>query len=346
MDFLKRLTDDPVFVFKAIGVIVVGIFLFSFLASTIGPTIRSTTQGIADYGVSESSMPYGGGIGYDSDGGYAVGAPTISARNIAPIYPRPGNSVGGDAEEYEARDYTVQYESRNRDAECEAILAFKTLSYVIFENASEGDTSCTYTFKVELQRVDEILSQLKNLGPKDLYENTYTIKSQLDDFTSREEILKAKLAVMNETLSSALAAYDDITELATRSQNVDALAKIIDSRLQTIERLTQERLNISAELEYLSRAKAEQLDLLEYSRFYVSVYEEKYVDTDALRDSWRAAIQKFVRDVNQALQNATVNLIALLITLIPYLIFLALLLVGAKYGWRFVRNVWNSETRI
>jgi Na+/H+-dicarboxylate symporter len=74
----------------------------------------------------------------------------------------------------------------------------------------------------------------------------------------------------------------------------------------------------------------------------VTIFENKYIDGEALADSWRDAIQKFVRDVNQAVQNATVNLVSLILTLVPYLIFLFIVLLAAKFGWKKIVQFWQK----
>jgi hypothetical protein len=225
---------------------------------------------------------------------------------------------------------------------CAEITALKELDYVIFESANEYDKGCNYTFKVAHSNVEEILGVIEALDPNELSESTYTIKRQLDDFTSETEILERKLASINETLESAINAYDEITLLATRTQNAEALAKIIDSKLNIIERLTQERINTTAQLERLLRAKAEQLDRLEYTYFHVNVYENKFVDGEYLKDSWQAAVKNFVRDVNRAVQDVTINLLALLFVLAQYILYFFILLISGKYLWRAVKYIWKK----
>jgi len=156
------------------------------------------------------------------------------------------------------------------------------------------------------------------------------------------DILKKKIASIEKTLADAVSAYDQVTRLATQTQNVDSLAKIIDSKIGIIERLTQERININAQLERLSRAKAEQLDRLDYTYFNVSVVENKFIDGQNLKDSWKAAIKNFVRDVNNVFQDITVNLVTLLFLILQYVIYFFIVLMVVKYGWRSVKYIWKK----
>jgi hypothetical protein len=109
-----------------------------------------------------------------------------------------------------------------------------------------------------------------------------------------------------------------------------------------IERLTQEKIRIDEQLDRLTRGKAEQLDRLEYTYFYVSVYENKYVDTKGLGDSWKQAVREFVYKLNQMLQDLTIGLVLFLLFIVQWLIYAVIALVIAKYGWRFVRAFWSS----
>jgi Na+/H+-dicarboxylate symporter len=61
-----------------------------------------------------------------------------------------------------------------------------------------------------------------------------------------------------------------------------------------------------------------------------------------VRDSWKAAAQQFVAQVNRALQNATLNLIAFIFLMLPYVLYLFILVVAAKYGWRAVQYIWKK----
>ncbi|RJR13364.1 hypothetical protein C4585_02285 [Candidatus Parcubacteria bacterium] len=271
-------------------------------------------------------------------------APNLSVRNVASsiLPPRPTPTPGNDAEEYEVTEYNVTIETRDREGTCAAIANLKSRSYVVFESTNSYERGCTFTFKVEHARVAEILTVIEALDPKELSENTYTIKRQIDDYASEEEILKKKLTSIDETLASATRAYSELTTLATNVQDVESLAKILDSRLQLIDRLTQERINVTAQIERLSRSKEEQLDRLVYTYFSVHVYENKYLNGKDIADSWKESFRAFVHTVNKVLQDVTVNLLAFLLVGLQFIIYAVIILVFAKYAWRFAKRYWNT----
>lgn len=373
----REWTPKNIVKWLAIGLValVFASFVFSFVRSSFesarfgmpSPSPGRAGQGrigmgLPGQGGGESNIAFSPGMAggmmqkaydYDEaayDYGYGSDAVGLSARNvammepsIAPIPPIGGYSTGNTAEEYEVTEYSASIETQDKTATCGKIASLKSYSYVIFESANEYDRGCDYRFKVEHARVAEILSFVKDLDPKDLNENTYTIKNLIDDYTSETEVLEKKRRAIDDTLEEALAAYDEITELATQSGDASSLAKIIDSKVQLIERLTQERININTQLDRLARAKAEQLDRLAYTYFNVSVHEQHYFDGDDLKDSWKASIQATIYEVNIIFQELTFGLIYVIFFAVQWIIYILLAVFVARHVWKWVKRIWKGE---
>jgi hypothetical protein len=353
MEFLKKFDLTPSKILKIVGLALVAIVILSVSFRLIGSSIRQVVNSGAfdeanrqDFGAYESDSYYYDEVGTGYGGANSV---SLSARNVnpsispSPLPPHDGQgAVGNDAEDFETTQYSASVETRNLARTCGTIIKLKSLEYVIFENANEHDRGCNYTFKVERKYTTDILNVIQDLEPKNLSESTYTIKRTIDDFTSETEILEKKLNTISDTLEDAVRAYDAITNVATNKQDAESLAKIIDSKIGVIERLTRERINISAQLDRLSRSKEDQLDRLLYTYFYIDVYENKFIDSENLKDSWKVAIKNSVRDVNRALQDMTVNMVATLFVLLQYIIYFLVLIITVKFGWRFVKYIWNK----
>jgi len=326
------------------GIAILVIVVLSFSTRIIGSSFQSLTQstGLSLPGV--TGVPVYETRGSSEDADYTdEKAVSLSLRNIAPQPPSPDTStVGAEAEAFEVTEYSAHIETRNLKDSCESISTLKVREDIIFENANEYSHGCSYTFKVTKESTDEILAFLKSMDPRELSENTYTIQKRIEDFTSQEDILKRKQETIEKTLTDAIYAYDEITRIARQSQNADALASVIDSKVRTIERLTQERINLSTQLDQLARAKAEQLDRLEYTYFNVTIFENKFVDGQELKDSWKMAIKTFVRDINTAIQDMTVGVVALLFLIAQYALYLVIVLLLAKYGWKGVVALWKK----
>jgi len=336
----------PSHVLKAAGMAFLAIIIVVFAVRLAGSSFSTITKGSS---ASKVAPAMGGSAAYDmayGGEGAVMEEMMLSTRNVTssdimPIPPDGDTIPGDDAEEYEVKSYDVSIESRDKDEACGVFKNLKKLDYVIFENANEHDNGCYFTFKVKNDHVAEVLAVIDEMDPREFSENTYTIKQIVEDYTSQVEILETKLASIEQTLQDAVAAYDDITEIATNTRDAEALAKIIDSKIGIIERLTQQKININAQLERLARSKADQLDRLVYTRFSVSIAENKYIDPDGIKDSWKYAVKKFVRDINEAIQQASLNLVAVLFSAVQYVIYFFVLLYAAKYGYRVIRKTWK-----
>jgi hypothetical protein len=355
--FIKNIDwKEPKNILKAVGIVLVAVIVLSFVSRLLMPSFNLALRqsGISTLPSMGMPMGYGGVYGgegyavdmvegeaamlYSKDSGMAY-APNLSVRNIRPV---PQGTTGDDAEEYEVTDYSATIETSHLKKTCDQIITLKAHTYVIFENSNMYDRGCSFTFKVANDNVSSVLAIIKDLDPKDLNENTHTIKQVVDDFTAEEVVLKKKLESIEKTLESALKAYDEITSLATRTGDAESLAKIINSKIQIIERLSQERIRVNEQLDRLSRAKANQLDRVDYTYFQVSVIEDKYIDKEHIKDAWKNALRQFVFDVNKVLQDVTINLIGFLLFALQWILYFFILLIIVKYGWHFTKQIWNK----
>ncbi len=348
MDFSK-LPHKPTDILKLVGLLLIVLVVLSFLFRLFGgnrltPNFLSGSESAGSPGATSYAYDMAQTSGKMLGDGYATGMPQLSTRNIAPpTTPTPGGgTTGNQAEDFEVKDYSGSIETRDLPGTCGAIAGLKAKTYVIFEQATQSDRDCNYTFKVERSHLAEIRAFVEGLDPRDLSENTQTIKRTVDDFTSEIEILQAKRTTIEKTLSDATSAYDELTTLATRSGDVSTLAKIIDSKLTIIERLTQERINVNEQLDRLSRSKADQLDRVDYVYFRLNVYENKFVDGQALKDSWKESVRGFINDVNRVFQDLTVGLLGAAFIALQWVIYFFLALVIVKYLWKFAKAIWKS----
>lgn len=326
-------------VLKIAGLVIIAIIIIALAFRLIGSSVNSWSSNSGIKITTQNSPDYDTLKMYESsEYGVDSGVADLSIRNITP---NP-ISTGDDAEEFEITQYNSLIETQNLEKTCGEIAILKSRDDVIFENSNEYEKSCSYNFKVKKDSVAEILSIIEDLNPKELNANTYTIKNVINDYTNEVEILEKKMSSIEETLANAVSAYDDITQLATQTKDVESLAKIIDSKIQIIERLTQEKINITTQLDRLSRSKAEQLDRLDYTYFNVYVLENKFIDGQNLKDSWKTAIKSFVRDINGIIQDVTINLVALLLLALQYIIYAFIILIIAKYCWKIAKNIWKK----
>lgn len=342
MEFLNKynLSGKNILKFAALALIALVVLSFGF--QLVGTTF-SRTHSLSQSIMGQTAYDFDNSMAMESAGGYATKSVDLSLRNVSPTPAYDGGTTGSDAEDYEVTEYNARIETRDLAGTCAQVAELKAKDYVIFENANQADTYCNYTFKVKTDKAEEILAIIKELDPKDLDENTRTIKKLVEDYTSELEILNNKKYTIESTLSDAINSYDEIARVATRANDAESLAKIIDSKVRIIEKLSQERININAQIDRLSRSKAEQLDRLEYTYFYVNIYENKYVDFENIRDSWKRAVKNFVNDVNSIAQNVSINLITMILVILQYILYLIIILLIGKVVWNIGKRIWKKQ---
>ena len=342
MEFLKKLDLTGMQFLKLIALLIIGLVTLSILSGFF-----SNGFGF-DSGMGIQSVPSMSPNSYEGMNKMSADeSATLSVRNASSIQPpADGYAAGNTSEAFEVKEYNARVETRNLDRDCSAVRALKERTDVIFENASEYDRGCNYTFKVEKKSVEEVLGIVKGLDPKELTENSYTIKRAVDDYTSEIQILENKLATLDKTLSDAVSSYENITALATAGGDVGNLAKIIESKIAIIERLTNVRIETSNQLERMNRTKSEALDRLLYTYFTVSMYENTFVDGDEIKSSWKVAVQQFVREINGLVQDLSIGLVALLFLILKYALYFVILLFVIRFGWAFTKEVWGNTGKV
>lgn len=264
----------------------------------------------------------------------------VASSSIAPTPSTP--PVGNDAEDYEVTTYSASIETQNLKDSCGKISALKSRKDIIFQNSDENERACSYTFKVDKGKAGEILELLKSMDPKTLNENVYTIKKILEEYESQESILKKKAEAIETTLADAIKAYDEVAAQARNTRDTESLTKVMNNKIELIQRLSNERIQNNAQLEQLARAKAEQADQLVYSNFYVSITEDTFFNGRDIRESWQEAVKNLVLMVNAIAQGLTLGLVVLVLGIVQYGLYLLILLFVAKYGWRFAKEIWKK----
>jgi hypothetical protein len=338
MELLESLKNRWPKILKIAAIILAAIVLLAlFINLVIGPIFSrfgNTVVGQKNFSL-QTYAPYATDNAYSKDDG-SLG---LSIRNAYGETAVAGNI---SAQDYEVMQYNATIETGKLQKDCALIAGLKSKDYIIFENSNIGEHNCNFSFKIEKDNVEEALALIKSLDPRDLSQNISTIKKEVEDFTSQEEILKNKQASIDETLKNAIAAYDEITDLAKRTNDADSLARIIDSKIGILEKLTAQRLQISADLENLSRQKAEQLDRLKYVNFYVYIYENKIFDWRSLKDSWITSAKQFVQDINQTVKDLSLGLVVVLLYAFKFILYIFLALVAVKVCWKLGKNIWKK----
>jgi len=339
----KKLSAPRLFLIVLI-VLVALLFAISMFRVVTRSVFSLSMPHMSSFPVTRDGVGIGSGssepdYAYNYDEAYASKS-TVSP-SISP-YPPYQTTYGEDAEEYEVTDYSIFFKERNIQSTCASVANLKQLTYVIFESASESEELCSYRFKVTHADVDRVLDDMRALDPDTLHITTYTIEPTIRNYSDEIDILKQKLARIETTLANAERSYDAVALLATNARDIDALAKIIESKITLIERMSNERIATSEALDRIVRYKETQLDKTKFAFFVVEVQRDAIVSFKDIKDSWNSALKQFVRELNTVFQNTTIGIALFILRVLMVALYFFLVLVIVKFGFHLARRVWNA----
>jgi len=319
----------------AIVVFVLGFAIRSATGgSAISTTLQSITRGVGG-GTSERIADH---IGMD------MAEPMMAKHFGATIVPGIGYG-GDDPEAYEHRSYSVHYKTHRFDYICDSIATLEAREYVLMDAINKNDTWCHYSFRVATDHEDEILAFLKEMHPEHVDVSSYSLEEPIE--SSKEEIatLTERLASQQATLAQAEVAFNKLIAQATNAGDTATLSEVINNKINTIDRLSQQVLATQERLARLTRSSDAVTRQIEYVDVSVSVERVQFVDMRAWGDAWERELKNVADALNALAIALTVGLLAFILKAISTIIFLCIAIVGlafvARVLWRAVRRIWN-----
>jgi hypothetical protein len=336
---------------KIFGVFILGIVALAIIAGIIAFAFRIivspfTSNFGANYREGYGRGGGGGGGIMMEDASYsAKGGISRATSNILPPIIQDGEIVDATAEDYEIKNYSVNYQTSNKTKICKTIFDLKSDPEIIFSNSSESEQSCNFTFEVPNEREEEVLEVLENLDPENLHANIHTIQRSVERTSDQLEILTKKLAQTEATLSEAQEAYEDLMKLAQNSQDVENLTELIKLKIEAIEQLAQTRIATNQQIQQVQNSRAEQLRKIANTTFHVSVYEQRFIDWKNIVNDWKNEIRNFVDNLNNLFQFVSIKLISFVLHAVVAMLYVAVAFVFLKLLWLAAKKIFKLDFR-
>jgi hypothetical protein len=245
--------------------------------------------------------------------------------------------------DFEIKEYSGTIRTNDLDDACATIETLRGVEGVIFENANKNEDSCYYSFKILKMDEAQALAIIDSLEPDTFNARVYTIKKVIENYDTELSILESKLESIETSLADAEREYTQLQTLATNARDVENLTKIIDSRLNFITKFTNERMSIIERINRYNKNKSDQLERLLYSYFNINVYEDKIVDFDAIKDSWKWELERFVSNISSTLQDISLGLATFLMRALQVAIYFFVGLFILKFAWVGAKKVWRGS---
>lgn len=254
--------------------------------------------------------------------------------------PTPGGYTP-DLETFETTNYYVSGRLRAFDEACDTLASLKADDRYHFKTLNTGLNHCRATFYTEDTYISQVMNTLEQYNGVTASWDTTSVTRHRENLESRDTIVRQQLASVERTLREAETAYDEIATFARSTRDAATLSKAIDSKLRQVEQLTQRKISLSSQLDTLAQQAAdlnERLDMVEVSVNFTRSFAKNPDDTSR---AWEAAWET-LRDT---WTNFGIGLTAyfgvFLLYVLQYGLYLLVLIVVARFGWKLVRKIWR-----
>ena len=144
-------------------------------------------------------------------------------------------------------------------------------------------------------------------------------------------------------MTDATQSYSSLLLLAKEKNNIDALTKLVDLKINTLNRLSSERNTILSQIHAIKKNKEDLFDSLNYVIFTITIDEFLYVDMERLKDSWRYDLKALIGNFNSLGQSLTTTLVSFVIKLFEFFIYFVLSLFILKAIVFILKKVFSLE---
>ena len=331
MNFFKNFDWSIKSFAKVIWIIVWAIVLFTIIISFISLSVNT---------ISNNWFWWNNNVRMEK-AMYGWSSPSSISLNSRDVEESYWDSSSLSEEDFEIKEYSTNIKTSKITQVCKRFSDLKDKSYIIFEISNESETNCNYRFKVEKNKEKEVLSIIEGLKPEYLNQNIQTIKRRIDNFETEISILTENLKSIEDTLLNAQSAYDELTILATKKEDTESLAKIIDSKLNLINTLTKEKLTIWSKITRHNKDKNMQLDRLKYSFFNININEDLIINWKNIKQSWKNEMKAFINNLNNMAENLTINLFEYILQFLLITVYFFISLFLLKIIWFITKKIWN-----
>ena len=323
------------------------VLLFIFLAIVLA-SFNSARSGST--GFSQNIAP-----GYDGemmdmmivDESFAPGAPSAGKMvydgdSTSSYYPNPTpDGYTSGLEQFETTSYKVSARSRELDALCDVLTTLKGDNAIHFKSLNSSVNNCNARFFVEENRVAGVLAQFAAFDSVELNRNTESVTRHKEQIESQSSIVRQQLASVERTLTEAEIAYDEIVTFAREQRDAATLSEAIREKLQQVDYLTQRKISLTSQLENYAQQAADLNERLDVVEFYATFNRSNPIQIGKTERMWESAWEDLSEQFTKTAIGMTAFFGIFLLYVVQYGLYLLVLIVVARFGWKFVLKMWR-----
>jgi len=248
-----------------------------------------------------------------------------------------------DSSVFEIKSYEIRYKTDDTLSLQNRIKELKKRDFVLFDSYNESKQSSKYVIKVKRDNFKEVLEFLKKLSPTKIHLFVENIKKSVDSTIDREKLLTNKLLKIEKILNDASDSYTSLLKLAKEQNNIESLTKLIDLKINTLNRLSKEKNTILEQINHIKKNRKELFDKVNFVIFTIYIDEFLYFDTKELKNSWQYEVKDLVFTVNALAQNLTISLLTFSVKVIEFLVYFILVLLLLKLLFWIIKMIFDLD---
>ncbi len=248
-----------------------------------------------------------------------------------------------DSSLFEIKNYEIKYKTNETLYLQNKIKELKKKNFVIFDRYDESKQNSQYVIKVKRENFEEVLEFLKELSPVKIHLFVENIKKSIDSTIDREKLLSDKLRKIEVILNDAIESYSSLLKLAKEQNNIESLTKLIDLKINTLNKLSNEKNAILEQINYIKKNRKELFDKVNFVIFRISIEEFLYLDIIELKNSWQYEVKNLVSTLNNLAQNLSVKFLIFVVNVIKFMVYFIFVLLLLKILFWTIKKIFNLE---
>ena len=259
-----------------------------------------------------------------------------------PLPPVPApDGYTANLESYETTSYSVTARSNQFDTLCDALNNLKADNSIHFKSLNVSLNNCNAQFFVEEGKVDAVLAQFTSYGDVTIDRTTASVTRHKEQIESQASIVRAQLETVEATLTEAQTAYDEIIALARSERDAAALNRAIQNKLQQIDSLSNRKIALTSQLDSYAQQAADLEERLGVVEFYANFNRLTPTQVGQHEQQWSQAWKQLGNQFTMTLIGLTVTFGIFLLYIVQYGVYLLVLLVVARFGWKLLQRIWK-----
>lgn len=257
-----------------------------------------------------------------------------------PPLPDPSGYVP-NLETYETSSYNLSGRLRDFETACDTLESLKADGRYHFKYLTSNLNNCRATFFTDEAHVAEALNRLEQFNGVTVSRNTQSVTRHRENIQSRASIIRQQLDIVERTLAEAEAAYTEIEAFARAERDVAEYSKAVDTKLRQIDQLTNRKINLTSQLQGIAQQAADLEERIGVTELSVSFSRSYTLNPDKNSRAWERAWETLSDTWTNFGTGLTAYFGVFVLYVVQYSLYLLVLIVAARFGWKAVRKIWT-----